>query len=107
MTRLGQTLAHLEARWFGLIRSLFHVVWTHLLSCSGGAGNNRRYRQLKPAASTSAATSSPADEGPEAVNVTVEAEPEEVLSLKISLLGDCQIGKTSFMVLETPNSDTD
>ncbi|XP_042413092.1 septum-promoting GTP-binding protein 1-like [Zingiber officinale] len=98
MTRLGQTLAHVEARWFGLIRSLFRVVWTRLLSCSGGDGNGRRYRQLKPAAPTSAAAAPPADEGAAAVNATVEAEPEEVLSLKISLLGDCQIGKTSFMI---------
>ncbi|XP_042417762.1 septum-promoting GTP-binding protein 1-like [Zingiber officinale] len=100
MTRLGQTLAHVEARWFGLVRRLFHVVWTHLLSCSGGDGNDRRYRQLKPAAPTSAAAAPPEDEGAAAVNSTVEAEAEaeEVLSLKISLLGDCQIGKTSFMI---------
>ncbi|WOK91870.1 hypothetical protein Cni_G00561 [Canna indica] len=100
MTQLSRTLVRIESRWVRLVRNFFHVVWSHLLSCSS-AGRNRRYRQLKAGFSMPLAAAGDiprvVDDGDATVCTGIEVE-SDVLSLKISLLGDCHIGKTSFMI---------
>ncbi|THU46990.1 hypothetical protein C4D60_Mb09t10780 [Musa balbisiana] len=96
MSHVGQALVHLEAKWARLVRRFFHAVRGHLVSCSSCDG---RYRQLK--ANLHAPNPMVVlHDIPQVDVVGVRTETEvdsDVLSLKISLLGDCHIGKTSFM----------
>ncbi|XP_009417234.2 septum-promoting GTP-binding protein 1-like [Musa acuminata AAA Group] len=96
MSHVGQALVHLEAKWARLVRRFFHAVRGHLVSCSSCDG---RYRQLK----ANLRAPNPMvvlHDIPQVDVVGVRTETEvdsDVLSLKISVLGDCHIGKTSFM----------
>ncbi|RRT34697.1 hypothetical protein B296_00044798 [Ensete ventricosum] len=96
---MTHALVHLEAKWARLVRRFFHAVRSHLLSCSSPNG---RYRQLKVNLSapnpTVAGDIPKVDTGHASVRTDVEAVDSDLLSLKVSLLGDCDIGKTSFMM---------
>ncbi|KAG2645775.1 hypothetical protein PVAP13_2KG450300 [Panicum virgatum] len=100
-----------DLRWARLLRvavvsRALRVVRDQLLACSscgggGGPGGGRggRYRRLGPPALA------PVDRGDACVPAGADDaddaaadDAENVVSLKVSLLGDCQIGKTSFMV---------
>ncbi|THU50745.1 hypothetical protein C4D60_Mb06t23550 [Musa balbisiana] len=98
MTHVSHALVHLEAKWARLVRRFFHAVRSHLLSCSSPNG---RYRQLKANLSapdpTVARDIPKVDTGHAPVRTDMEVD-SDVLSLKVSLLGDCDIGKTSFMM---------
>lgn len=98
MTHVSHALVHLEAKWARLVRRFFHAVRSHLLSCSSPNG---RYRQLKANLSapdpTVARDIPKVDTGHAPVRTDMEVD-SDVLSLKVSLVGDCDIGKTSFMV---------
>ncbi|KAF0905320.1 hypothetical protein E2562_003917 [Oryza meyeriana var. granulata] len=110
----------LDLRWGRLLRlavisRVVRLVWDQLLACSSCAGGGGgRYRRLGPAQGATGV----AGAGAGAVTVLSPlqrdnddgccgrgggaeheaADVEDVVSLKVSLLGDCQIGKTSFMV---------
>ncbi|RRT81611.1 hypothetical protein B296_00011835 [Ensete ventricosum] len=95
MSHVSHALVHLEAKWARLVRRFFHAVRGHLVSCSSCDG---RYRQLK--GNLHPPNPMVVLHGIPQVDVGVGSETEvdsDVLSLKISLLGDCHIGKTSFM----------
>ncbi|CAL5086391.1 unnamed protein product [Urochloa decumbens] len=106
-----------DLRWARLLRlavvsRVLRIVRDQLLACSscggGGGGNGRgggRYRRLGPPGAGAALAPvdrdddrvvSGADEATAPCDAAVDGE--NVVSLKVSLLGDCQIGKTSFMV---------
>jgi len=104
-----------DLRWARLLRvavvsRALRVVRDQLLACSscgggGGPGGGRggRYRRLGPPALA------PVDRGDACVPAGADDaddaaadDAENVVSLKVSLLGDCQIGKTSFMVILPP-----
>ncbi|CAL5062472.1 unnamed protein product [Urochloa decumbens] len=103
-----------DLRWARLLRlavvsRVLRIVRDQLLACSscggGGAGGNGRgggrYRRLGPPGAGAALA--PVDRDDDRVVVSgaghdAAADGENVVSLKVSLLGDCQIGKTSFMV---------
>ncbi|RCV13308.1 hypothetical protein SETIT_2G335500v2 [Setaria italica] len=111
-----------DLRWARLLRlavvsRVLRIVRDQLLACSscgggGGAGGGGgrgggRYRRLGPPAHAGGAMLAPVHRGDECVpGAAGDAAPcdaaaadgENVVSLKVSLLGDCQIGKTSFMV---------
>ncbi|XP_062189584.1 septum-promoting GTP-binding protein 1-like [Phragmites australis] len=106
--------AGLDLRWarllrFAVVSRVLRLVRDQLLSCStcGGCGGGRRYRRLVPPAHggvAGGALLSPVarDEDGDA---DAASDVEDVVSLKVSLLGDCQIGKTSFMVKYVGNGE--
>ncbi|XP_048556048.1 septum-promoting GTP-binding protein 1 isoform X1 [Triticum urartu] len=97
-----------DHRWARLLRlavatRAVRLVWDQLLACSScGGGGGARYRRLGPphgpdvlpplAMDDDAGAHAHTDADDDAADV------EDVVGLKVSLLGDCQIGKTSFMV---------
>ncbi|KAJ7014934.1 hypothetical protein NC653_004283 [Populus alba x Populus x berolinensis] len=104
MTQLCVKIAHGNSiKWSILgrvtvVKQFFHFIWDRILACS--IGKPARYRRL-----TYRSCSPP----PEAIETGVETSLEaascrgfskdsDLVSLKISLLGDCQIGKTSFVI---------
>ncbi|PUZ72277.1 hypothetical protein GQ55_2G381200 [Panicum hallii var. hallii] len=105
-----------DLRWARLLRvavvsRVLRVVRDQLLACSscggggaaGGGGRGGRYRRLGPPAHAGSAALAPVDRDDGCVSGSDDADDaaadgENVVSLKVSLLGDCQIGKTSFMV---------
>ncbi|KAG2637402.1 septum-promoting GTP-binding protein 1-like [Panicum virgatum] len=104
----------LDLRWARLLRvavvsRVLRFVRDQLLACSscgggggGGGGRGARYRRLGPPALTPVgrgdACVPAAGDADDAAPCDAAADGENVVSLKVSLLGDCQIGKTSFMV---------
>jgi Rab family, other len=107
--------ARLDLRWARLLRlavvtRVLRLARDQLLACSscgGGTAARRRYRRLGPPTSASAGpVLSPVDRDDDCAADAEAAAPRDaaddednVVSLKVSLLGDCQIGKTSFMVI--------
>ncbi|XP_065003258.1 septum-promoting GTP-binding protein 1-like isoform X1 [Musa acuminata AAA Group] len=112
MTRLSRTaLVRFDFRWarvlgIAFLRRFFRAVWSHLLSCSS-LGGRGRYRRLKAGLSSSVhlvvvgeekpVTAAAAAVGCAVPCADVEAD-SDLVTLKISLLGDRHIGKTSFMI---------
>ncbi|XP_062018166.1 septum-promoting GTP-binding protein 1-like [Rosa rugosa] len=101
MTQLVcRKIVHINFRWsvldrVSIIREFFRFIWDKILVCSVGR-QRIRYRRL-----TRGESSSPPREAIEAALPTTssyESTDEDLVRLKISLLGDCQIGKTSFMI---------
>jgi Rab family protein len=103
MAQMCRKVIRIKIRWTLLERlSIFHnffrVVWNKLLACS--MGRRFRYRRL------SRRPSSPSEEALElesAAGHQDDSGPDtdsdsDLVSLKISVLGDCQIGKTSFVM---------
>ncbi|EEF39431.1 sgp1 monomeric G-protein, putative [Ricinus communis] len=96
---------HVTIKWsilerVSVFRQFFQFIWDRILACS--IGKPVRYRRL---------TRQPSSPPPEAIEAGGFAPSEELSSrfsgynadsdlvpLKISLLGDCRIGKTSFVV---------
>ena len=104
----------LDLRWARLLRvavvsRVLRVVRDQLLACSscggggGGGGRGARYCRLGPPALAPVdrgdACVPAAGDADDAAPCDAAADGENVVSLKVSLLGDCQIGKTSFMVI--------
>ncbi|KAK9080653.1 hypothetical protein SSX86_000411 [Deinandra increscens subsp. villosa] len=103
MTRIGRRIVRLDIRWsvllqkFSVFQEILKFIWDRFLACSGG--KPVRYRRL------SSRSSSPAEEMESgfdledpAVDCNGYETDSDLVTLKISLLGDCQIGKTSFMI---------
>ncbi|XP_022717929.1 septum-promoting GTP-binding protein 1-like [Durio zibethinus] len=107
MTQLCRKIVHVNIKWsilerVSIFRRFFRFIWDRILVCS--IGRPAHYRRL-----TSRDSSSPLEV---VVVEDGEALPEshprmicngyetdsDLVSLKISLLGDCQIGKTSFLI---------
>lgn len=90
-----------------LLRRLLRRFWTRILHCSGKPRPGKKY-QILPRSATGTAldfpTAEPADSGGSVKHVGVASIRQsldmdsDVVALKISLLGDEQTGKTSFLV---------
>ncbi|KAL5972723.1 hypothetical protein ACLOJK_039528 [Asimina triloba] len=101
MTQLCRKLAVASVKWRTL-RNFFRFLWDRILSCS--TGKPPRYRRL-PRYALSPAAEPSASLLAEDCGYLGAADPlcaefdsdSDLVVLKISLLGDCQIGKTSFM----------
>ncbi|TVU38817.1 hypothetical protein EJB05_12209 [Eragrostis curvula] len=114
--RRRKTTARLDLRWARLLRlavvsRVLRLVRDQLLACSscggcgGGGGGKGRYRRLgPPVVHGGGAAPSPVVKDDDAGDETA-GDGEDVVSLKVSLLGDCQIGKTSFMVKYVGNGE--
>ncbi|XP_008454521.1 septum-promoting GTP-binding protein 1 isoform X2 [Cucumis melo] len=100
MTKLCRKLV----RWrllerVSLVRHFFRFIWDRLFSCSSGT-TPKRYRRLPsrsppPATDGGSSPEQPTTSG--AFDSDSDFDSADLVSLKISLLGDCQIGKTSFI----------
>lgn len=105
MTQLCRKVVHVNIRWrvlerVSFIRQFFRFIWDRIIVCS--IGKSTQYRRLSSRSSFALP--------PEAVEAglgldeqasTARSEHDldsDLVALKISLLGDCQIGKTSFLV---------
>lgn len=103
MTQLTRKIAHINVKWslldrVLLFRRFFSFLWDKILMCS--TGKPLGYRRLQHSSSSNSPSSisdtvlpSP---GPPSTSGDCDTDADLVV-LKISLLGDCQIGKTSFM----------
>ncbi|XP_024313706.1 septum-promoting GTP-binding protein 1 isoform X2 [Brachypodium distachyon] len=95
-----------DLRWARLLRlavatRVVRLVWDQLLACSSCGGGGGRYRRLGPpphGGDVMCPVPIEDDDGGGAGADPDAGEVEDVVGLKVSLLGDCQIGKTSFMV---------
>ncbi|KAM0943833.1 putative small monomeric GTPase [Dioscorea sansibarensis] len=101
------TIVRLDIDWsvvlrLGVLRRFFRFLWDQLLSCSSPSLSGARlsYRRLKL---KSCFHEPQVDDVSEAATLVTPASSHlsgdlsDVLALKVSLLGDCHIGKTSFM----------
>ncbi|KAL4619165.1 septum-promoting GTP-binding protein 1 [Castanea sativa] len=105
MTQLCRKVVHVNIRWrvlerVSFIRQFFRFIWDRIIVCS--IGKSTQYRRLSSRGSFALP--------PEAVEAglgldeqasTARSEHDldsDLVALKISLLGDCQIGKTSFLI---------
>ncbi|PON34498.1 Small GTPase superfamily, Rab type [Parasponia andersonii] len=111
MTQICRRVVHVNIRWsilerVSIIKQFFRFIWDRIVVCS--IGKPIRYRRL-PCRSVSVRNSaveamedgSASDEAAAAAAAAAEEESDsdpDSVTLKISLLGDCQIGKTSFAI---------
>ncbi|KAI3504435.1 hypothetical protein L1887_25904 [Cichorium endivia] len=103
MAHLYRRIFRLDIRWSVLLqkvsvfREILRLIWDRFLVCS--MGKPVRYRRLsRLSSSTVEEMESGFDlENPATTCNGYEAD-SDLVTLKISLLGDCQIGKTSFMI---------
>lgn len=107
MTQLCRRVVHVNIRRslfdrVSIFRRFFRFIWDRILVCSIGKQPAVRYQKLTRRSSSE---SSPAPDTMEAGLVELSRTfssgydtDSDLVSLKISLLGDCQIGKTSFVV---------
>lgn len=106
MTQLCRRIVHVKIKWsvlerVSVFRQFFRFIWDRILACS--VGRPGRYRRL------SRRNSCPSMEAMElglephdlAFSGYSSDSDSDLVALKISILGDCQIGKTSFVVSPT------
>ncbi|XP_048323510.1 septum-promoting GTP-binding protein 1 isoform X2 [Ziziphus jujuba] len=106
MTQLCKKVVHLDVRWsiverVSVIGHFFKFIWDRIVVCS--TGRSSRYRRLQRRSSSSpllevAEDGTVSDEPTTTCGGGVYDTDQDSVTLKISLLGDCQIGKTSFVV---------
>ncbi|KAF3330044.1 septum-promoting GTP-binding protein 1-like isoform X1 [Carex littledalei] len=82
-----------------IYKRFFRVLWSRICPCSCGA----RYRRLlvevsEPRAAGILSANLHADINALPGCMHTDASSDEMVSLKVSLLGDCHVGKTSFMI---------
>ncbi|KAK2984830.1 hypothetical protein RJ640_004655 [Escallonia rubra] len=104
MTQLCRKVVHASIRWavlqrVSIFRDFFSFIWERVVACS--MGNRSRYRRLSTRPS-SAPTVEDVEAGHGEPIATCSGcdTDSDLVTLKISLLGDCQIGKTSFVNYE-------
>lgn len=103
MTQLYRKIFRLEIRWsvilqkVSIFNEIFRFIWDRFLACS--MGKPVRYRRLSRRRRSSPVESVFDLEDPTIITTDNGYETDsDLVTLKISLLGDCHIGKTSFMV---------
>ncbi|KAF7139947.1 hypothetical protein RHSIM_Rhsim06G0160900 [Rhododendron simsii] len=75
---------------FSILRRRLRSLWNRIIAFA--AGKSTRYRQLSCNGMSSPSPAGDVERGFDRGN-----DPSDLVALKISLLGDCQIGKTSFL----------
>ncbi|XP_065862326.1 protein TEM1 isoform X3 [Euphorbia lathyris] len=103
MSQICRKIVHVNIRWSILdFRQFFQFIWDRILSCS--IGKPVKYRRLTRGPSSSPTTPEAVESGgllsssSQHLSTTTSFDGSDLVSLKISLLGDCQIGKTSFVI---------
>ncbi|XP_077243557.1 septum-promoting GTP-binding protein 1-like [Tasmannia lanceolata] len=104
MTQICRKLIHVNVKWsvigqISFFRKIFRFLWERILICS--TGKPFRYRRLPRCSSSPAPAIIP--DGPlplvDFPSTCSDLDTDaDLVVLKISLLGDSQIGKTSFMI---------
>lgn len=88
-----------------VVRDFFRFIWNRLVACSAGP-TAVRYRRLPHRHSPSPPLPETSSSAPELEGTSTRGDEFEsdldLVPLKISLLGDGQIGKTSFVVSDQP-----
>lgn len=106
MNQICIKVVHINVRWsilkrVSVIRRFFRFIWDRILVCSTGKAP-ARYRRLSRRSSflPQEASTEAAGMGLDESSSTCSGydSDSDLVPLKISLLGDCQIGKTSFVV---------
>ncbi|KAI6690530.1 hypothetical protein NL676_027358 [Syzygium grande] len=100
MTQLCRRIVRVNLPWrvverASIFRDFFRFIWERILVCSAGRTGAARYRRLPRRGNSLSGME--ALEGPATACGEQETD-SDLVSLKISLLGDCQIGKTSFVI---------
>lgn len=107
MSQLCRKIVQVDVRW-GMIQRVsfvgqfFRFIWNKLMVCSVGRSQYKRL-SLNVSSSSSSSPPSPAavDDGfrqeQHQLNNGYESD-SDLVNLKISLLGDCDIGKTTFLI---------
>ncbi|XP_016457256.2 septum-promoting GTP-binding protein 1-like [Nicotiana tabacum] len=75
-----------------IFKEFFRFIWERIMVCS--TGNSVRYRRL----STKVSEELLAVESSDETLISGYDSDSDLVALKISILGDCQIGKTSFVI---------
>ncbi|MED6156295.1 hypothetical protein PIB30_013327 [Stylosanthes scabra] len=103
MSQLCKRIVEVDIRWGVLQRvsfvgQFFRFIWDRLLVCSvGKKSKSARYTRL-PLGDSSLAVADSHDQGFHHTSETGYETDSDLVNLKISLLGDCHIGKTSFVI---------
>ncbi|KAL3821026.1 hypothetical protein ACJIZ3_006931 [Penstemon smallii] len=110
MTQLCRKTVHLNVRWsitekFTAFRQFLRLIWDSILLCSTKKARYRRILSPRRNNDNNSNTSFPScsNEGepsttPSSTGYDESDDDSDLVSLKISLLGDCQTGKTSFLI---------
>ncbi|KAK9689153.1 hypothetical protein RND81_09G038900 [Saponaria officinalis] len=110
MTQLCREIVHVNINLgilnrVDILRRFFRQVWDSLLGCSGRHCFGKKpdspnyYRRLRRKSSPATAAEMEEEEEVEVVELISGYDSDsDVVHLKISLLGDCHIGKTSFLI---------
>ncbi|KAL2247603.1 septum-promoting GTP-binding protein 1 [Sesamum indicum] len=103
MAQLCRKILHVNIRWsisqkITVLRQFLCLIWHRILVCS--TRYNFRYRRiLSPRRNRSTAAGDSGQEDPTTTSSSSGYDSDsDLVSLKISILGDSQIGKTSFLV---------
>ncbi|CAN1318648.1 Septum-promoting GTP-binding protein 1 [Linum perenne] len=103
MVEIFRKIAPTQIKWsilerVSVFRHLFHFIWDRILSCSIGKPPTK-YRRLTPNHPSSTSTSQIDDElGTCESGDFNNSSDSNLVPLKITLLGDCHVGKTSFVI---------
>ncbi|XP_047334669.1 septum-promoting GTP-binding protein 1-like [Impatiens glandulifera] len=105
MTQLSKRVVGMNIRWniidrISNFRRLFRFIWDRILVCSTGK-QERHYRRLslRPPPTNDRINEIQEPEEPTATATSSGySSDSDLVSLKICILGDCDIGKTSFVV---------
>lgn len=110
MTNICRKIVQVNIKWkifdkASIFREFFRFIWERIIVCSTGR-KPARYRRLSRRGSPSPASMEEVEEygvgGGEGDPLTATCSgydsDSDLVTLKISILGDCQIGKTSFVV---------
>ncbi|KAK4420748.1 Septum-promoting GTP-binding protein 1 [Sesamum alatum] len=102
MTQVCRKVLHLNIRWsmihkVTVLRRFLRLIWHRILVCS--TRYNFRYRRiLSPRRNSTAAVDSGQEDSTTTSYSSGYDSDSDLVSLKISVLGDSQIGKTSFLI---------
>lgn len=110
MTNICRKIVQVNIKWkifdkASIFREFFRFIWERIIVCSTGR-KPARYRRLSRRGSPSPASMEEVEEygvgGGEGDPLTATCSgydsDSDLVTLKISILGDCQIGKTSFVI---------
>lgn len=110
MTNICRKIVQVNIKWkifdkATIFREFFRFIWERIIVCSTGRKPSR-YRRLSRRGSPYPASMEEVEEygvgGGEGDPLTATCSgydsDSDLVTLKISILGDCQIGKTSFVV---------
>ncbi|XP_061370422.1 septum-promoting GTP-binding protein 1-like isoform X2 [Gastrolobium bilobum] len=100
MSQLCRKIVQVDVRWgvfhkVSFVGQFFRFIWDRILVCS--VGKQAQYRRLPLRDSSSSSPAATVDDAA-ITNSSGYDTDSDLVNLKISLLGDCHIGKTTFVI---------